>query len=321
MRTADVKGYDLIGDVHGCASTLRCLFERLGYVYRDNCYRHPERQAIFIGDIVDRGNYICESLQIVRDMVDAGSAQIVIGNHEYNAIVYCTKSALGSDYLREHNDRNFRQIERTLEQFANFADQWQDYLAWFRTLPIYLEVENFRVIHACWDQRLINELKAKKINDFSDDEFLYQSVEWGSFASKVADRLLRGTYLRLPENATIRSEDGINRRTYRTKFWSVDPKCHQDVVFQPDPLPAHIVNLALTEQEKEKLLHYNCSQPSLFVGHYWQKGQPLPITENIACIDYSAVKYGKLVAYRMDQETRLDANKFVWVDVAASDID
>jgi len=27
------------------------------------------------------------------------------------------------------------------------------------------------------------------------------------------------------------------------------------------------------------------------------------------------VLYGKLVAYRLDQETRLDPHKFVWVDV------
>ena len=53
----------------------------------------------------------------------------------------------------------------------------------------------------------------------------------------------------------------------------------------------------------------------MFVGHYWMEGDPEPITPNIACLDYSAVKYGKLVAYRMDDERELDRNKFVWVDV------
>ncbi len=47
----------------------------------------------------------------------------------------------------------------------------------------------------------------------------------------------------------------------------------------------------------------------------WCSGTPAPIRANLACLDYSAVLYGKLVAYRLDQETRLDPHKFVWVEV------
>ena len=46
-----------------------------------------------------------------------------------------------------------------------------------------------------------------------------------------------------------------------------------------------------------------------------QSGRPAPIRPNLACLDYSAVKYGKLVAYRLDDETRLDPDKFCWVEV------
>ncbi|MBR7342169.1 serine/threonine protein phosphatase, partial [Klebsiella pneumoniae] len=42
---------------------------------------------------------------------------------------------------------------------------------------------------------------------------------------------------------------------------------------------------------------------------------PAPIRDNLACLDYSAVLYGKLAAYRLDDETRIDPHKFVWVDV------
>jgi hypothetical protein len=53
----------------------------------------------------------------------------------------------------------------------------------------------------------------------------------------------------------------------------------------------------------------------VFVGHYWMTGEPRPIAPNIACLDYSAVKYGRLVAYRIDDETRLSPDKFVSVKV------
>ena len=38
-------------------------------------------------------------------------------------------------------------------------------------------------------------------------------------------------------------------------------------------------------------------------------------TGNIACLDYSAVKYGRLVAYRWQGEERLNADHFVWIQV------
>ena len=43
--------------------------------------------------------------------------------------------------------------------------------------------------------------------------------------------------------------------------------------------------------------------------------RPAPIRPNLACLDYSAVMYGKLVAYRLDDETQIDPDKFVWVEV------
>ena len=73
--------------------------------------------------------------------------------------------------------------------------------------------------------------------------------------------------------------------------------------------------MPLSESQKTELLKYGADQPLLFVGHYWRSGKPALIRSNLACLDYSAVLNGKMVAYRLDQEVRLDPNKFVWVDV------
>ena len=316
------RGYDLIGDVHGCARTLEQLLCKLGYSRRNGCYRHPQRRAVFLGDIVDRGNFIRESLHLVREMVDAGVAQIVIGNHEYNAIAYCTQARPGSgrDFLRAHNERHERQIRESLAQFENHSREWQEFLQWFRNMPLFLEFDSFRVIHACWDKNLIAELKRRQILDFSDDEVLHRSAEYGGFEWQVADRLLRGTYLPLPNSEVMTSEDGYRRRVYRTQFWSTTAEIHNDVVFQPDPLPDHIGTLPLSVSDRQQLLHYSKEDPPLFIGHYWRQGIPESIRPNIACLDYSAVKQGKLVAYRMDSESRIDRTKFVWVDVDPDDI-
>lgn len=311
------QGYDLIGDVHGCMMTLVKLLEQLGYRKQNGVYRHPNRKVVFIGDIIDRGPRIRESLHIVRDMVEQGSAYIVMGNHEYNALGYCTRARAGSGhtYLREHNERHNRLIRETLDQFEAYPTEWNDFLDWFYQMPLFLEMEHFRVVHACWDSKMINQFKDQFGGNLINEDFLHASMVKESFAGQIMDRLLRGTDMRLPNSEYIVGKDGYTRHFFRTKFWNDNPQVYQDVVFQPDPLPEHIAQRALTEKEKEQLLSYDLHQPPVFVGHYWMSGPPKPIQPNIACLDYSAVKYGKLVAYRMDGEKTLSKDKFVWVDV------
>lgn len=145
------KGFDLIGDIHGHAEPLRRLLGQLGYREEDGSFRHPNRQVIFLGDFIDRGPAIRESLRMVRKMVDGGAALAVMGNHEFNALCYHTIGKNGGP-LRAHSETNRHQHQATLDAFADFPDEWRDYLAWFRTLPLYLEMDDFRVVHACWEQ-------------------------------------------------------------------------------------------------------------------------------------------------------------------------
>ncbi|TNC82744.1 MAG: serine/threonine protein phosphatase [Oleiphilus sp.] len=315
------QGYDLIGDVHGCALALERLLKKLGYQHVRGCYRHESRKVIFVGDIVDRGPRIREALHIVKDMVDQGQAEIVLGNHEYNAMCYCTQSrdgGLQKTYLREHNARNHRLIRETLEQFEDFGGEWAAFLSWFQQIPLFIEKEHFRVVHACWDQHAIERFRTLSPDHCLSEDLLHASSVEDSFEARLVDRLTRGTALDLPEGETILSKDGYVRKVFRTKFWGTEAETYNDVVFQPDPLPAHLVDRKLSAIERQKLLSYSEHERPVFVGHYWMSGDPEPICANVACLDYSAVKYGKLVAYRMDDEQRLDPAKFVWVDVVRS---
>jgi len=311
------EGYDLIGDVHGCALSLILLLQKLGYSKKGGVYCHPKRQAIFLGDIVDRGPRIRESLHIVRDMVEIGSAQIVMGNHEFNYLSYLTPGRPGSgmEYLRTHNPRHQRILNETLEQFANYSRERQEFLDWILEMPLFLEQDRFRVVHACWSQGHIDHLVEQVGGNCIDDDYLHRSAIEGTPEWESMDRLLRGTHLRLPNGEAMVSKDGFKRRFFRTKFWAENPQHYVDVVFQPDPLPEHVARRPLREQDYADLLHYGREEPLLFIGHYWCDGEPEPVADNIACLDYSAVKFGKLVAYRLDQEAMIDPSKFVWVDV------
>jgi protein phosphatase len=89
----ELKGpFDIFGDVHGCCTELEILLRQLGYgiagenaedAWTGPIFGHAEgRMAIFLGDIVDRGPRIVEALTLVRNMVKAGTALCVPGNHD-----------------------------------------------------------------------------------------------------------------------------------------------------------------------------------------------------------------------------------------------
>ena len=96
--------YDIVGDIHGHANKLQRLLQRLGYEERDGIYRHASRQLVFVGDLIDRGPEIRRTLQIVRAMVDAGTARAVMGNHELNALLYHTKGSDGELAATSHRE-------------------------------------------------------------------------------------------------------------------------------------------------------------------------------------------------------------------------
>ncbi|MES2817653.1 MAG: metallophosphoesterase [Pseudomonadota bacterium] len=317
MQLEPGRGYDLIGDVHGCAHTLEHLLDRLGYRRHAGVWQHPRRLAIFLGDIIDRGPRIREALHLVRDMVEAGQAFCIMGNHEFNALGWSTPALpdSGQQFVRAHTPRHARLLRETLEQFEQHAQEWQAFLGWFYQLPLFIDAERFRVVHACWDAQLIQALRQRFPDGRVDQAFVQASVEPGGFACRVFERLLRGTDMPLPHGLSLTSDEGFTRRFFRTKFWEEAPQTYGDIVFQPDALPEAAAQTPLSEAQKAQLLVYGPQEPLLFVGHYWRRGKPAPIRPNLACLDYSAVMYGKLVAYRLDQETRLDPAKFAWVEV------
>src|SRR6266571_4986423 len=111
--------FDIIGDVHGCHAELADLLDSLGYQpAADGAWRHPAgRTAVFLGDLVDRGPDTPGVLRTVMEMVEAGTALCVPGNHE-------------SKLLRALHGRDVRVSHGLAESLAQLAAE----PAGFRTL-------------------------------------------------------------------------------------------------------------------------------------------------------------------------------------------
>ena len=298
---------DLIGDIHGHAGALQQLLAKLGYASRAGVYRHPARQAIFLGDFIDRGPEIRETLAIVRRMIDSGAALGVMGNHELNALAFHTPDPRHpGTYLRPHNESNSRQHAETMRQVP--PGDLSSYLDWFRTLPMWLDLGGLRVVHACWDETCM-----AKIDGPVTDAFLQAACVPGGSLFGPVESLLKGKELPLPPGLSFRDKDGHQRDTTRVK-WYEPPDGHSlrtyalasEEIASDAPLPGDVVRAAVPYPEDAR---------PVFVGHYWLSGpRPTLLRHNVACLDWSVAKGGFLCAYRWDGEPVLDEKHFVWCD-------
>jgi hypothetical protein len=284
----------LIGDIHGHAAPLRRLLGRLGYEETDGCYRHPERRVIFLGDFIDRGPAIRETLRIVRSMIDAGAALVVMGNHEFNALCFHTAGADGAP-LRANSEKNRDQHKATLEAFAEHPDEWRDYLAWFRTLPLYLDMAGFRVVHAAWDDSAIAALNGR---DRLDEATLHKAASKSTPEYDAVELLLKGREVQLPDGYRFSDKSGFSRSKIRAKWWlSGEGRTYRELVFpECDTIPA----IPVPAENAPTLTGYGDEAAPVFMGHYWLPSDyPMaPLTKNVACLDFSVAKGGPLVAYR-----------------------
>ena len=124
-RRFDHGPFDFIGDVHGCADELEELLADLGYGRtEDGVWRHPDgRKAVFVGDLVDRGPRIVDTLKIVMAMVRAESALCGPGNHD----VKLMRKLRGKQVQISHGLQNtLDELEREPPEFhrsvADFVD-------------------------------------------------------------------------------------------------------------------------------------------------------------------------------------------------------
>lgn len=178
--------FDLIGDIHGHARTLVRLLQKLGYELDSGIYRHPTRKVIFLGDFIDRGPDQREVIEIVRPMIESGSALSVMGNHEFNAIAFATLHE--GDYLRPHTVKNTGQHRAFLNEYRLGSDAHDEVIDWFRTLPLWLDLGDVRVVHACWDQQLMDRLGTNMLSN----DLLVNAARTGTWQYDAVECLLKG---------------------------------------------------------------------------------------------------------------------------------
>lgn len=125
-RRQDHGPFDIIGDVHGCFDELIALLTQLGYDVSDHdgalSASHPTgRKVIFLGDLVDRGPEIVPVLRLAMNMVEAGQALCVPGNHDMKLV----RALRGRQAQVAHG------LAESLAQLAEESKEFRDQVATF----------------------------------------------------------------------------------------------------------------------------------------------------------------------------------------------
>ncbi len=302
----NTKQPDFIGDIHGHFNALELLLKKMGYEKKNGVYNHPDRFPVFLGDYIDRGPNIKEVLHLVRSMQENGSAIALMGNHEFNYLCYHIRDENDQPF-RQNSSKNEKQIRETNEVLKDISER-ESYLDWMASLPIILETNNYRAVHAQWKNSSVEQIKNSGIQKFNRDGLL--KLYSNNNLKENLNILLKGLEIKLPEKLQYKDNEGHERKESRLKWWNSSSGKKFGDVFAS--LPEEIMEKDISEFHFDFSDFYNSSDKPVFFGHYWLKPREFGLTSsNTCCLDFSIVKGGFLASYRFSGESQLNHNNLV----------
>jgi hypothetical protein len=288
---------DIIPDIHGDLDRLKDTLRALGYVETSGWAPPDDRMAVFLGDLIDRGLQNLACLKIVSDMIDAGHARAIMGNHELNALLYHTPDGQGG-YLRAHGDKENLQHRTFLDEAPVGSFEARLALDFMLKMPMFLEGHGIRLVHAFWgDARtvLIRETAPDAI--LSPSRFVEVAEENTEFGRAVKD-ITGGPQVDISEYGSachFHDGSGFRRTKMRYRWWRADGLSWEDIgisLHEPYHLPDGNVPETLARNT------YPGDAPLVVFGHYQRDGDPRDQSGNAICLDFPASP----CAYRFNGE-------------------
>jgi hypothetical protein len=303
--------FDIVGDLHGQYDKLVALLSHIGYSESDGLWKHPQRTAIFVGDLIDRGPKQLATVDLVRRMVEAGTARCVLGNHEFNAVAWVTPDPeRPGKFLRDHHKPGNREQHQAFLNVVEGTPRQKAITDWFKTLPLWLDLPGLRVVHACWHEDSMDVLRAvlSPTQTLTDDAVVLGSRR-GHPVFEAIEVVCKGPEIALPAGTSFTDKEGKVRHEVRVRWWQDDLSTYRKAAIGP---PGDMDMIPDAPMPGDWVGHPYAGPPVLF-GHYWFSGTPTVISKRFACLDYSAARDGPLVAYRWDGESELSSEKLAWV--------
>ncbi|MGF1460276.1 MAG: metallophosphoesterase family protein [Leptolyngbyaceae cyanobacterium] len=137
-----------IGDVHGHYIGLRHLLDKIDLASGDQVY--------FVGDLIDRGPQSAKVVSYVREQ----GFPCVLGNHEQLLLDAFAKTREATQTLQAWL---YSGGQSTLASYDQDVDLLSAHMEWFRSLPLYIDLDDIWLVHAGLDPALaIDEQTAEE---------------------------------------------------------------------------------------------------------------------------------------------------------------
>ena len=134
-----IKRKLIVGDIHGCYDELLELIEKSGISNDD--------EIIAIGDLIDRGP---KSVEVVKFFINNKNATSIRGNHERKILnLY--------DMLKKNNIKDIvydNIYNNQILTMLKSGDFFEEMVKYFKSLPLYLELDEAILVHAYIDKSL-----------------------------------------------------------------------------------------------------------------------------------------------------------------------
>ena len=150
---------DIVGDIHGEIDALKMLLSELGYDIEG--FTPTDRKLVFIGDFCDRGPDSPGVIQLVEKLVSSGNAVAILGNHEINLLTGDAKD--GSGWFFDSRHASDLPYYAPFQKISNAAKP--GIIQFLNGLPIALERDDLRIVHAAWDQDQIDLIRNLPVGD------------------------------------------------------------------------------------------------------------------------------------------------------------
>ena len=241
----------------------------------------------FLGDFSDAGRSVphpddAAVLDRVMALMETGAADGVMGNHELNALLFHRLDADGMP-LRQRDAKNAGQHRSFCARFGIGTPEALDRTSWFLTLPLWLDLNGLRIVHACWDPDAIATIAARRTDGRLREEDLEEVARKETPFAKAVDLLVSGPEIPLPPGIGFHDAAGHYRSQVRIAWWRADARTWRDAALSvPDPT-------VLPEAEIEigrGVTFYGVEEPPVLMGHYKMQGHPSIERPRAACLDY-----------------------------------
>lgn len=262
---------DIIGDIHGELDALNTLLFHLGY---DSTGRHPQgRKMVFVGDLCDRGPDSPGVVTLVRRLVEDGKALAIMGNHELNLLRGDRKD--GNNWFWD----DINPKEHKFEPYARVSGADRDgLLSFIGQLPLVLQREDLRIVHAAWDDNALAQLLA-----WADEPLLTLFDEWEAI---ITASLAESGLLAASKTETAAWTNALNDPEQAVPLLEAIGRCDERRQMEN---PVRVLVSGVERLAREPFYSsgkwrfadrikwwddYNADTP-VVVGHYWRQFTPV----------------------------------------------